>query len=136
MHSHALGFLSRHGTPAQHERFLAEIVARGQLLASVGSETAPTGNQPGVYSSELVPDGDGWRLTCSKYFASLAPAADWFLIWVAVPGSEPYPDRTVTVLVPRSAPEVTLVDDWDVMGMRPTVSWGCTSRTCTSPPSR
>jgi alkylation response protein AidB-like acyl-CoA dehydrogenase len=124
VHSHALGFLSRHGTPSQYERFLAEIVANGQLLASVGSETAPTGNQPGVYSSELVPDGDGWRLTCSKYFASLAPAADWYLVWVAVPGSEPYPDRTVTVLVPRSAPELTLVDDWDVMGMRPTVSWG------------
>jgi alkylation response protein AidB-like acyl-CoA dehydrogenase len=124
VHSHALGVLSRHGTPAQHERFLAEIVARGQLLASVGSETAPTGNQPGVYTSELVPDGEGWRLTCKKYFASLAPAADWFLLWVAVPGSEPYPDRTVTVLVPRNAPEVTLVDDWDVMGMRQTVSWG------------
>jgi alkylation response protein AidB-like acyl-CoA dehydrogenase len=124
VHSHALGFLSRHGTPAQHERFLEEIVARGQLLASVGSETAPTGNQPGVYSSELVPDGDGWRLTCKKFFASLAPAADWLLLWVALPGSEPYTERTVTVLLPRDAPEVTLVDDWDVMGMRPTVSWG------------
>ena len=124
VHSHALGFLSRHGTPAQHERFLEEIVARGQLLASVGSETAPTGNQPGVYSSELVPDGDGWRLTCKKFFASLAPAADWLLLWVALPGSEPYTERTVTVLLPRDAPEVTLVDDWDVMGMRATVSWG------------
>ena len=124
VHSHALGFLSRHGTPDQHERLLAPIVADGQLVASVGSETAPTGNQPGVYASELVADGAGWRLTCKKYFASLAPAADWFLLWVAVPGSEPYPDRTVTVLVPRDAPEVTLVDDWDVMGMRPTVSWG------------
>jgi alkylation response protein AidB-like acyl-CoA dehydrogenase len=124
VHSHALGFLSRHGSPAQHERFLEQIVARGQLLASVGSETAPTGNQPGVYSSELVPDGDGWRLTCKKFFASLAPAADWLLLWVALPGSEPYTERTVTVLLPRDAPEVTLVDDWDVMGMRPTVSWG------------
>lgn len=124
VHSHALGFLSRHGTPAQHERFLAPIVAEGQLVASVGSETAPSGNQPGVYASELVADGSDWRLTCTKYFASLAPAADWFLLWVAVPGSQPYPDRTVTVLVPRDAPEVTLVDDWDVMGMRPTVSWG------------
>jgi alkylation response protein AidB-like acyl-CoA dehydrogenase len=124
VHSHALGFLSRHGTPAQHERFLEEIVAQGQLLASVGSETAPTGNAPGVYTSELVADGDGWRLTCKKFFASLAPSADWLLLWVAVPGDEPYTERTVTVLVPRDAPEVTLVDDWDVMGMRPTVSWG------------
>ena len=124
VHSHALGFLSRHGTAAQHERFLTEIVAQGQLLASVGSETAPTGNAPGVYTSELVPDGDGWRLTCKKFFASLAPSADWLLLWVALPGDEPYTERTVTVLVPREAPEVTLVDDWDVMGMRPTVSWG------------
>ena len=125
MHSHALGVLSRHATPEQRERYLrADRPAAAQLLASVGSETGPTGALPGVYASELERDGDGWRLTCTKHFASLAPSADWLLVWVAVPGSEPYPDRTVTVLVPRDAPEVTLVDEWDVMGMRPTVSWG------------
>ncbi len=123
VHSHALGFLARHGSPEQHERFLAPIVAGGQIVASVGSETAPRATAPGVYSSELERDGDGWTVTCSKYFASLGPAADWLLLWLAVPGSEPYPDRTVTVLVPRDAPGVRLVDEWDVVGMRPTVSW-------------
>ena len=49
VHSHALGFLSRHGTPAQHERFLTEIEAGGQLLPSVGGEHSPGGTQPGVY---------------------------------------------------------------------------------------
>jgi alkylation response protein AidB-like acyl-CoA dehydrogenase len=124
VHSHALGYLSRHATLEQRERLLVPIVEAGQLLASVGSESAPRGNAPGTYSSELQPDGDGFVLTCRKHFASLAPHADWLLLWTAVPGSEPYPDRTVTVLVPRTAPEVTLVDEWDAMGMRPTVSWG------------
>ena len=124
VHSHALGFLSRHATPEQREQLLVPIVQGGQLLASVGSETAPRGNAPGTYSSELEPDGDGFVLTCTKHFASLAPNADWLLLWTAVPGSDPYPDRTVTILVPRTAPEVTLVDEWDAMGMRPTVSWG------------
>lgn len=124
VHSHALGVLARHGTPEQHERFLEPIVAGGQLVASVGSETAPRAAAPGVYSAELVPDGDGWIVTCTKHFASLGPAADWLLLWLAVPGEGSYPDRTVTVLVPRDAPGVTLVDEWDVVGMRPTVSWG------------
>ncbi len=124
VHSHALGYISRHADAVQRERYLVPIVQGRQLLASVGSETAPTTTSSGAYSSELTPDGDGFRLTCTKHFASLAPNADWLLIWTAVPGTDAYPDRTVTVLVPRNAPEVTLVDEWDVMGMRPTVSWG------------
>lgn len=122
VHSHALGFIARHGTPEQHRDLLRPIVERGELVASVGSETAPRGTAPGVYATEMEPDGDGWRLSCTKYFASLGPAADHLLLWVAMPGSEPYPDRTVTVLVRRDAPEIEMIDEWDVMGMRQTVS--------------
>ena len=102
---------------------LRDIAANGRLVASVGSETNPRSTRSGDYVAELTPDGDGWRLTCNKFFASLAPAADFLLLWVAVPGDQPYPERTVTVLVPRDAAEVELIDQWDVMGMRPTVSW-------------
>lgn len=123
VHSHALGYLSRHGTPAQRTRYLEPIVAAGQIVASVGSETAPRGTGAGTYASELVRDGDGFVLTTTKFFASLLPRADWLLLWVAVPGEESYPERTVTVMVPRDAPEVTPIDEWDVLGMRPTVSW-------------
>lgn len=122
VHSHALGFIARHGTPEQHEQLLRPIVEQGQLLASVGSETAPRSALPGVYATEMEADGEGWRLNCMKYFASLGPAADHLLLWVAMPGSEPYPDRTVTILVPRTAPEIEMIDEWDVLGMRQTVS--------------
>jgi len=123
VHSHALGVVSRHATPAQADEVVAPIVARGELLASVGSETNPRTARPGDYRAELEETSTGWRLTCHKFFASLAPAADHLLLWVAVPGQASYPERTVTVLVPRDAPGVELIDEWDVLGMRPTVSW-------------
>ena len=124
VHCHATGYIFRHARPEQRGGVLREIVEKGRLVASVGSETNPRSARSGDYSSELTPDGDGWRLTCHKFFASLAPAADYLLLWVAVPGDQPYPERTVTVLVPRDAAGVELIDQWDVMGMRPTVSWG------------
>jgi alkylation response protein AidB-like acyl-CoA dehydrogenase len=123
VHSHALGILSRLSTPEQQQRFLPDIVAAGKLLASVGSEAKPTGKLADISRAELEERPDGWHLTCSKYFASLSPAADELLIWTAVPGSGPYQERSVIAMVPRDAPEVELIDQWDVLGMRSTVSW-------------
>jgi alkylation response protein AidB-like acyl-CoA dehydrogenase len=124
VHSHAVGVLSRHASEAQKGKFLPDIVENGRLVASVGSESAPRSAKGGEYTSELVEDTGGWRLTCHKYFASLGPTADYLMVWVALPGAGSYAERTVLVLVPRHASEVELVNDWDVMGMRSTVSWG------------
>jgi alkylation response protein AidB-like acyl-CoA dehydrogenase len=127
VHSHALGMLCTSATEAQMEKHVRPIIAAGQVLASVGSESKPSSTGDGLYAQELQPHPDGgWVLTCEKHFASVAAGADHLIIWLAVPGDEPYELRTVSVLVPVAAPEVTLVDDWDVMGMRATVSWTVT----------
>jgi alkylation response protein AidB-like acyl-CoA dehydrogenase len=123
VHSHALGIVA--GLADEHQRaaLLPTIVADGKVLASVGSEAKPTGKLADIARTELEPtDGGGYRLNCQKYFASGSSGADELLIWTAVPGAGPYPDRAVCVLVPSSAPEVELIDQWDVMGMRATVS--------------
>jgi alkylation response protein AidB-like acyl-CoA dehydrogenase len=136
VHSHALGILSRLGSEEQRARFLPAIVAEGQLLASVGSEAKPTGKLADIDRTELEERADGLHLTCRKYFASLAPAADELLIWTAVPGPGPYHERAVIVMVPRRAPEVELIDEWDVMGMRATVSWSVRIDDYAVPPER
>lgn len=123
VHSHALGILSRLATDEQRRLFLPDIVAQGKLMASVGSEAKPKGKLADIARTELEERADGWHLTCNKFFASLAPGADELLIWTAVPGAGPYQDRGVVVMVPRDAPEVELIDQWDVLGMRATVSW-------------
>jgi alkylation response protein AidB-like acyl-CoA dehydrogenase len=136
VHSHALGILSRLASPEQQQLLLPEIVENGKLLASVGSEAKPTGKLADIGRTELEEHEDGWHLTCSKFFASLAPGADELLIWTAVPGEGPYQDRGIIVMVPRDAPEVTLTDQWDVLGMRATVSWGVRVEDYVVPPER
>jgi alkylation response protein AidB-like acyl-CoA dehydrogenase len=123
VHSHALGILSRLASDEQRRWFLPDIVAQGKLLASVGSEAKPSGKLADISRAELEERADGWHLTANKYFASLAPGADELLIWTAVPGAGPYQERSVIAMVPRTAPEVELIDQWDVLGMRATVSW-------------
>jgi alkylation response protein AidB-like acyl-CoA dehydrogenase len=136
VHSHALGILSRLASPAQARALLPGIAADGRLLASVGSEARPGGKLADIERTELEEHADGWHLTCSKFFASLAPGAVELLVWTAVPGAGRYQERGVVVLVPRDAPEVTLVDAWDVLGMRATVSWGVRIEDYVVPPER
>ena len=123
VHSHALGIVARLAGEEQRRQLLPEIVEHGKLLASVGSEARPSGKLADIARTELEElPGGSYRLTCQKYFASLAPAADELLIWTAVPGEGPYQERSIIALVPREAPEVELIDQWDVLGMRATVS--------------
>jgi alkylation response protein AidB-like acyl-CoA dehydrogenase len=137
VHSHALGIVSGLAAESQRRTLLPEIVAGGKLLASVGSEAKPSGKLADIARTELEPQsGGGFRLTCQKYFASLAPAADELLIWTAVPGPGPYAERGVCALVPSAAPEVELIDQWDVMGMRGTVSHGVRITAYDVPPER
>ena len=124
VHSHALGMLAHAATDEQMRKYVVPIAEAGELVASVGSESVPGKNNLGTSSSQLVRNEQGqWVLNCTKHFASLGPGASHFIIWLAMPGTEDYDYRTVAVLVPRDVPEVELIDNWDVLGMRSTVSW-------------
>lgn len=123
VHTHATAVLSWHASPEQRAKYLPDIVKNGKLVASVGSEADPKSTSAEAYRSELTRTADGWSLTCEKHFASLGPGADYYLMWVALPGEALYNDRLVYVLVPRDDPHVELVNEWDTMGMRSTVSW-------------
>ena len=125
VHSHALGIVAGLADEARRATLLPPIVSAGKLLASVGCpRRSRTGKLADIARTELE------QLTRRRLPAQLPEvlrvglpsAADELLIWTAVPGSGAYPDRSVCVLVPADAPEVELIDQWDVMGMRATVS--------------
>ncbi|MGH7081122.1 MAG: acyl-CoA dehydrogenase family protein [Acetobacteraceae bacterium] len=124
VHTHASGIVAWHATPEQRAKFLPEVVEGGKLIASAGSEADPKSKVVEVGRSELRRAAGGYRLTCFKHFASLAAAADYYLIWTAIPGAAPLSERQLFVLVPRDGDGVELVDEWDTLGMRSTVSWG------------
>lgn len=123
VHNHASGILAWHGRPSQRERVLPEIVAGG-WCASLGSEAHLYENGAEVLETELAAVEGGYRLSTRKAFASVAAAAKYLMVWAAVDGPQPYAERMVFALVPVDSPGVTLLDDWQMLGMRSTVSCG------------
>ena len=128
VHSHAVGIVAAHASEEQRRRILPEIVREGRLVTSSGSEAGVQRLGPGTIESVLRPTEGGFLLTGRKAFASLAPAADYYLLYVFWPGTTTMAEGYTTVLVPKGTPGVTLEDDWDTMGMRPTVSWSIVLR--------
>lgn len=121
--AHAAGMVAFNGTQEQRDRLLPRILNEGLLIASAGSEAKPSSKGPEQRTAELQKTDSGWTLSCEKHFVSLGPGSDYFLIWTTMPGEGEWMDRQVFVLVPRDAPGITLVDEWDTIGMRATVSW-------------
>jgi alkylation response protein AidB-like acyl-CoA dehydrogenase len=69
-------------------------------------------------ATKAVPVEGGWLVTGRKIFASLSGAADFYNVTCQVPGEE-----EIRLLgVPATAAGVSIVGDWDPLGMRGTVS--------------
>lgn len=111
MHSSATAVIDRLATAEQKARFLRPVTELGALFGSLTSE-------PGVslrhirFNTVAVPDGGGYRLNGTKYFASLADQAKFYLVF-ATDGAEP-----IALIVPADSPGITVTRDWNGMGMR------------------
>ena len=106
---------------ARHEQIRAAmfrgVVDHGHIHSQPFSEGLAPGATSGVATRARAVDG-GWRVTGRKIFASLAGAADFSNVICQVAG-----DDTIRFLgVPAGADGVSIVDDWDPLGMRGTVS--------------
>ena len=121
--SHATGIIGYLGNQEQRERYLGDVVNNGALIASCGSETDPRQMESGLGRAELQPAEGGFRLTSVKHFGSLSPAADHYVVYVMAPDAPGASEGYTTVVVSKDDPGVSLQDNWDVMGMRATVSW-------------
>lgn len=103
----------------------ADDVWAGDPDATISARCLPSGS--------AEPDGDGWRITGTWGFAGGCDHADWLL-----PGS-PLPTEDGGVapslrLAPRR--EVTIDDDWHVMGLAGTGSKNVVARDCAIPAHR
>jgi alkylation response protein AidB-like acyl-CoA dehydrogenase len=123
VHNHASGIIAWHGTPEQRSHFVSDIV-NGAFCASLGSEAHIYENGAEELDAELVRVDGGYRLNARKAFTSVSAIAKYLMVWVAVEGAGPYAQRMVFAVVPKDSPGVELLDDWQMLGMRSTVSCG------------
>ena len=123
VHNHAAGIIAWHSTPSQRDYFLPRI-ASGDFCASLGSEAHLYENGAEVLESELTKVDGGYRLTARKGFASVAATAKYLMGWWAVEGDTPYAHRMLCAVVDVDWDGGELLDDWQMLGMRSTISCG------------
>jgi alkylation response protein AidB-like acyl-CoA dehydrogenase len=123
VHSHAVGIVAGNGTQAQLDRYMPQVMQEGHLYASCGSEASVRVSGPEKFDSVLKARGDGFVLNGFKGFASVAPAADAYVIWALVEGTSRMDEGMVFAIVPKERKGVRLENNWDTLGMRATVSW-------------
>ncbi|MGW3288963.1 SfnB family sulfur acquisition oxidoreductase [Streptomyces sp. NPDC001002] len=107
--------IRRQGTPQQQKFFFAELLA-GRRFGNAQSEAGTKHVQD--IRARLVPQPDGsYVLTGVKHYSTGALFADWIPVLARAED-----DKLHVAYVPRDAPGVTVVDDWDGMGQRTTAS--------------
>jgi alkylation response protein AidB-like acyl-CoA dehydrogenase len=112
------------GTRAQREFFFG-LVHNGALLANAQTERGP--HAVNVDTTTLSGTGEGgYVLTGRKFYSTGALFADWLVVRASLSdGSSDAPTSTTPkaiAFVPRDAPGLQIVDDWDGMGQRTTAS--------------
>jgi len=96
---------------------MRRLVAEKAFIAAAVSE----GDQDLLRPKTTVTyDGATWRLNGRKIISSGAPAATHFT--VAARADLEGEERYLYAFVPREAPGVTVLDDWDALGMRASAS--------------
>jgi SfnB family sulfur acquisition oxidoreductase len=116
-HSHFVyvNVLRRQGTDVQRTFFFGEVLD-GRRFGNAQSEAGTKHVQDYRTSLVAAPAG-GFLLNGTKHYSTGALFAHW------IPVLARREDRTLHVAyVPRDAPGLTVVDDWDGMGQRTTAS--------------
>lgn len=116
-HFGVLAVLREIGTPDQKARLYGEVLA-GQRLGNAGPERRSASAATILQSTtRLASTSDGLRLNGQRFYSTGALFAH------RVPARATDDDgRAVQVWVPREAPGLTVVDDWNSFGQRTTAS--------------
>ena len=115
-------------TRTGHERRRAlhyrRIVTEGAIYSQPFSEGGAAAAGGAAFGTEARPVEGGWRVSGKKIFASLSGHADYYGVLCTEIGEGRTASRrdTLYLAIPANAPGVSVVGDWDPMGMRGTVS--------------
>src|SRR5215213_4001275 len=115
-------------TRAVHERRRAlhyrRIIADGAVYAQPFSEGGAAAAGGAAFETQARPAEGGWIVNGKKIFASLSGHADYYGVLATEHSGDGAPSRrnTLYLAIPAQAEGVSVVGDWDPLGMRGTVS--------------
>ena len=131
IHFHQTGVVSRLASDEQKGRWLIDVVERGALMGSLGSEINPAQLQAQnvqarlVFESQFKPVDGGFLANGTKHFCSMGPVADYLLFWALAPGTDNNGEGLTQALIPKGSPGLEFFDNgWDeITGLRGSISW-------------
>jgi alkylation response protein AidB-like acyl-CoA dehydrogenase len=106
--------LSLYGDQDLRDRFLVPMASGQGFCATLGSEAA-AGSELAKITTTATRDGDDLVISGRKFFSTNSGFAD-FLIVIARKAEDT--SDHVAVVVPRTAPGVTIERRWDMIGLR------------------
>jgi alkylation response protein AidB-like acyl-CoA dehydrogenase len=116
-------------TPAQraeHEKHRSlhfrRVVSEGAIYAQPFSEGSAAAAGKAPFGTTAARVEGGWRINGKKIFASLSGAADYYGVLCTEAKPELSMRDTLYMAVPGDASGLSIVGDWDPLGMRGTVS--------------
>ncbi|GHT96226.1 SfnB family sulfur acquisition oxidoreductase [Betaproteobacteria bacterium] len=115
-HFYALEVL-RVGASEEQKKFFFDRILKGERF---GNALAETGHKDFKRRTILTREKDGWFVHGKKFYATGALYAHW--IPTLVTAQEEQGENRHLVIIPRTAPGVTIIDDWDGFGQRVTGS--------------
>src|SRR5262245_9353886 len=114
----------RAGHEKRRHTHYRRILDDGAIYAQPFSEGGAAAAGTVAFGTEARPVDNGFIVSGKKIFASLSGAADYYgILCTERAGSDPASRRnTLYLAVPAKAEGVSVVGDWDPLGMRGTVS--------------
>jgi alkylation response protein AidB-like acyl-CoA dehydrogenase len=109
---------------AHRGRHYERVVRDGAIYAQPFSEGNAAASGRAAFETTAVKVDGGWLINGRKVFASLSGAANYYglLCTEEKPGQDHDRRDTMYIVAPANAPGVSVVGDWDPLGMRGTVS--------------
>lgn len=109
---------------AHRGRHYERVVRDGAIYAQPFSEGNAAASGRAAFETTAVKVDGGWLINGRKVFASLSGAANYYglLCTEEKPGQDHDRRDTMYIVAPADAPGVSVVGDWDPLGMRGTVS--------------
>ncbi len=136
MHCVVLRLVEALGTPEQKASIYADVVERGAMVGSWGSEP-DVRPSTGARLTTVSPVAGGFVVNGRKHFGTMARAASRYMVHASMTPLAPDdgPDGYQLVLVPDGSKGLTISGEWDPMGMRATVSPASKFEDCFVEPS-
>ena len=117
---HAAPEKGRRWPAGLYERLARDAVAGRGLIGTFRVEPElGTPVRGGLPKTTARRTGDGWRITGEKIYSTGSTGLDWFAVWARTDDAEPL---VGLFLVDPTSQGITIVPEWDHLGMRATVS--------------